>query len=240
MNSTAWPKRSRAARWLKLYSGPRKATLWIFCRAREPLMISRKIARMVTSASGPLLADRTFARTSSSRAGEKTSPPFSVLTLPISAARAARSLISLRICRSSLSIWTRKALRSFEDGRWSPLRVMARCLAEMSEDQGLNALQCIDVQNSVNQAAAAILGVNVRRNSLIPIMFGQEARSNLPIRRAENRRDVKLAVAVSGLLRVCNGQLVIDSFAAVDLRQLTRRRDSLGIATCFISGSKSS
>jgi hypothetical protein len=39
--STAWPNRSTAARWLKLYSGPRYATFSTFCSARAPLMISR-------------------------------------------------------------------------------------------------------------------------------------------------------------------------------------------------------
>jgi len=60
-------------------------------------MISRKIARIVTSASGPLLLCRTFWMTSSSRAGEKTLSLFSFLTLPIWAARLARLFISSSI-----------------------------------------------------------------------------------------------------------------------------------------------
>src|SRR5262249_37673652 len=104
------PKRSKAARWLKLYSGPRYATFRTFWRARAPLMISRYTARMVVSSSGPLLAWIMFWKTSSSRAGEKTSAPWSSLTLPIWAARAALSLTIFRIWRSSLSIWFRRLL----------------------------------------------------------------------------------------------------------------------------------
>ena len=62
------------------------------------------MARTVTSGSGPLLALRTLAITSSSRAGENTLSLFSVLTRPILAASSARSLMSFKICRSSLSI----------------------------------------------------------------------------------------------------------------------------------------
>ena len=64
----------------------------------------------------PLVGFEDVLKTSSSRAGEKTSSPWSFLTLPISAARPARSLTSLRICRSSLSIWVRRFLS--ERGAW--------------------------------------------------------------------------------------------------------------------------
>ena len=108
--STAWPNRSIAAKWLKENSGPKYATFKTFCSAREPDMISRKMARTVVESSGPpdsWCISRTCLRTCSSRAGEKTSSPDAVFRRPISPAWAARSFTSLMICWSSLSILSR-------------------------------------------------------------------------------------------------------------------------------------
>ena len=115
---------------------------------------------MVAVVERPLVGLEDVLKTSSSRAGEKTSVPWSFLTLPISAARAARSLTSLRICRSSLSIWCggasgrRPTLGRYGVGPISVLRVMeglvagvdARFLRQSS--RGANGCQRTDSRKS--------------------------------------------------------------------------------------------
>src|SRR5262249_16380501 len=80
-------------------------------------MISRKIARTVLASRRPLdfsLPARTCWITSSSRAGEKISSLVSDLSRPVSDARWARSLTSLRIWMSSLAICERRVRREAE------------------------------------------------------------------------------------------------------------------------------
>jgi len=54
--STLCPNLSMAAVWLKLPAGPKYPIRSRFSRANEPLIISRQIALIVLSGSGPWLA----------------------------------------------------------------------------------------------------------------------------------------------------------------------------------------
>ena len=107
------------------------------------------MARTVTSGSGPLLAARTLAMTSSSRAGEKTESFVLGLDLADLGGEVGPLVDELEDLQVEFVDLDAEGLQVFRGRRRSrPNRFCGSCPGSRrgGEDQSVNVFQCIDVQ----------------------------------------------------------------------------------------------